>query len=318
MAEINSISCLNASSNTGVGSCFLTPGFMAGAIRVPPSFELTEANLDALQAYLTTQTLLDDPSLRIYPLHDFRGITPNSEDVVTQTLSDGSVVVVRQGNYDYTWQYIDGGMCLHKSLLNWNGLPGYFLFYDKNNVLYGWRVVKADGSIVIKGIPALFNANKWAMNDGANVASFTVRFNIDPIYLNQELGFFKASFNFKNITGLQTVALKQGTTANLAGLLHIKALFGCDRSNFGELYDTELAAVALWIATNAATGNVIDIDTVTWVPGTKDFSVQLDVTDPDYPASATADVNVTLAGPTELNAANISGFESNTVTVKRG
>lgn len=318
MADVNTISCLTNIGNTGIGSCYFTPAFIRMAIRVPDNYELTSAELDTLQATLTADTLADSKSARIYPIPGFKGITNNSEDVVTQTLADGTIVVVRDGNYDVTFQYIDGGMCLHKSLRSWNNQPGKYIFVDSNNVLMGWRKVKADGSVVLAGMPALFFAPKWALNDGANVAAFTVRFNIQSNYMNEDLGFFQAPFNVSEIVGLQTVALKQGTTANLNGLLHVHASYGCDGSNFGEVYDTELAVDSLWITKNKTTGQVIDITTVAYNATTGDFDIQLDVADPDYPASATADVTVQLAGPTALAAADVVGFESNVVTVKRG
>jgi len=317
MANLNTIGCATILRNTGYGTCVFYPQFMRGAIRVGPDAEFDETALADLRAALITQTHLDSKVDRAYPIHGFKNITDNTEDTVFQTFADGSQVPVRDGNYNLTWQYTDGGWCLSNALRSFNFQNSRWLFYDQAFQFYGWRKQNAEGAYVLAGIPVVFHANPWRMNTGAEVARFSVYFSIAAEYLNESLGFFKANFNPAEIEGLQTVAMTQVGTS-LAGLITVQLTTGCDNTNIYDQYSTELAVAALWKGYNDATGAEIDIDTVTAVPGTKSFAVQLDVTDPDYPTTAPAKVRISLAGPTALNAADIPNLESVVFITTRG
>lgn len=321
MLSINAIDCSTGIKNSGVGTCFLFPSFMRGALKVSPDFRIpgTYADSLALRTALIAAAQADNASQRLFPLHNFKTITDNTEDTVMQTMGDGTQVPVRDGNYNLTFQYLDGGLCLHQNLRSWNG-NGYYLFYDDQFIIYGWRQQNEDGTYSIGGIPALFRANPWKFNDGSNVANFSVYFSFAPTYLNDSLGFIKAGFNLAEVKGLQTMVLQQGNTAPAAGVIHVQVKAGCDYANQFDLYGTDLADEALWIAINAATGNEIDITSVTASGSgdTGEMIVTLDSTDPDYPTTTTSKVTLKLVGPTELAAADIVGFESNTLTVNRG
>lgn len=321
--EINSISCATSIKNTGTGDCTFIPGFVKGWFRVGNNFKVdptVAATPESLKAYMTSLILSDDPSQRIYPVKGIKSITDSSEDTTFQTFGDGTQVPVRDGFMNFTLQYVDGGMCLHLALRSMNGTGGKYVFWDQNNVLMGTGSTDADGVRSLVGAPALFYENKWKLNDGSNVANFGSFFSIDPYYLNEALAFVPAGFNLGELSGLQTMVLRQGSVAPVGGVIRFKALAGCDYANQFSLYSDELIDETLYIATNKATGAQIDITSVTATGSgaTGEFILTLDSTDPDYPATTTALIDIRLVGPTELAAADIVGFESNTLTVKRG
>lgn len=318
MPKLNELVCATNLKNTGFGSCVIDPGKIMGAIRVPKDKVFTQTELDALRATLDAARLAASKSNRIFPIHNFRAVTDNSEDTVYQTLGYGAQVPIRDGNYRWTFQYTDGALCLSLGLRSHNFQSTSWLFYDDKNLILGWRKLDATGAAYgLAGIPATFHANKWKVNDGANVAAYTVYFDMDPQYLNDYLGFVQADFAVSEITGLQNINLVQ-SGASAAGVIKLLAKTGCDGSNLYDLYSTELAAAAAWTAINMSTGAAITISTVAADPNIKGFTITLDNTDPDYPASGTGQVTINLVDPTALDALDVTGFEGIPITVLRG
>lgn len=321
--DLNTLPCATDIKNLGYGDCYLNPAFMKGVFFVPGKKTYTQAELDDFKATLVAQTLAPSKSNRVYPLHGFKTITPSNEATVFQTMGDGTQVPVRDGNYNMTFDYLDGGLCLSMNLRSFNNRTITVLFYDANFTFFGWRKQLADGTYGLAGVPVIFRANPWEMNTGAAVSRYTVYFSMQPTYLNDTLGFYQADFNPEEIKALQTIALKQ-TGVSLAGVFSVQAFTGCDASNLYALYSTELPDSSLWNAFNKATGGRIVITTVVADPdlGAVDnkgaFTITLDDEDANYPATALGDISITLVDPTALDAADVSGYESNVLTVKRG
>jgi len=318
MATLNQIICAQNLRNTGFGDCVLDWGRIVTAIRVPKNKVFTQAELDDLQTTLAAARLAASKSNRIYPIHGFQAITDNSEETIYQTLGYGAQIPIRDGNYRWTFQYIDGAMCLTFALrtMNFSGTT-YWLLGDDKDRLFGYKKKISTGVYGMGGTPLLFHANKPKAPDGTNAAAYTVFMDINPKFLIDNMAFVQADFALSDITGLQDVALKQTGTSS-AGVFKIQALTGCDGSNLFDLYSTELAAAGLWVVTNATTGNAITITSVAADANAKAFTITLSSSDPDYPATSGGLVNVSLADPTTLDAADVSGFESNTIQVLRG
>jgi hypothetical protein len=319
MATLNAVVCAKKIQKTGFGECWKDLKMPRGAFKVPKGKIYSQTELDSWRATLQAGVLANSVSNRIFPLHGFRTLTDNSEETVMQTFGDGSQIPVRNGNYRWTFQYIDGGLCLSKALdsHNFSGQTTW-LFYDDDFSFFGYRKQASDGSYGLAGVPLIFHAMPFKVSTGAEVTSYRVYFDIKPDYLNKYLGFIdNIGFDPTEITGLQNIVLQQ-TGVSSAGVVKIKALVGCDYSNIQDLYPTELASTALWIATNATTGNVINIASVAMDSNTKSYVITLSSSDPDYPSTSGGLVDITLVGPTDLDAADISGFEGNTVQVQRG
>lgn len=317
MATLNQVVCQSVLRNTGYGSCVLDIGRMKGAFRVPKGKIFLEGELANLQVALTEGTLAASKSQRIFPLHGFETATDNSEDTVYQTMGYGKQVPVRDGNYRWTFQYLDGGMCLSMALRSFNFQASDWLFYDDKFQLFGWRKSENGVNYGIAGVPLTFHANKFKVHDGANVTQYTVYFDIDSYYLNDALGFVKADFPLSDIVGLQNIVLRQ-TGVSVAGVSQIQALTSCDYSNLYDLYSTQLASASLWTATNAVTGNAITITSVAANPNSQAFTITLSTSDTDYPATASGQVIINLVNPTLLDQANVTGFEGIPVTIIRG
>jgi hypothetical protein len=318
---LNQAVCATNLRNTGYGDCVIDPKLIRMAIRVPKNLVLTIAQLADLQNTINTLILADSKANRIFPIGGFVTPTDNSEDTVFQTMGDGSQVPVRDGNYRWTFDYLRGGLCVSLALRSHNFQNTTWLFVDDKNLLFGQKKLDSTGlAYGLAGVPCLFHAKPWKMATGSTVTGYAVYFDMDSTYLNDYFGFVQADFNLKDFIGLQNIVLQQAPgNVSAAGVFKIQALTGCDYGNMFSLYSTELASSpSLWVLTNTLTGNVITTTSVVADANAKAFTITAASADPDYPASAGDYITVSLAGPTALDTADISGFESISVNVLRG
>lgn len=307
MADFNQIVCKTNLGNTGFGDCILIPDKIKGYFEVPKNFRITTANLATLQAILTTAAQNPSKALRVYPVHNFDGITDNSEDDVYQTTGYGDQNFSREGKYDWMFTYSEGGSCLHNALRKRPVKGINVIFYDDNNVLYGWEV---NGEMA--GIPLIiFKAQKMKINDGANSTQFMLKMMFDAIYLNEESIYFKADFLLSEVQGLKDVELFEIAAQDTLGTFKVGARTACSKTNLYDLYSTELADDSLWTATNED-GDAIAITSVTANAGIEGFIIVLDTDDPNYPATGD-NVTFGLVAPIALQTAGIESVEAGTV-----
>lgn len=307
MAELNQIVCASRVSNTGFGSCFLDMEQIVGAFIVPNGYKLTAVELQTLQATLVADTKVASKLARVYPLGGFVAVTSNTEDKTLQTFAYGGKKVVREGDYDWTFQYTEGGLCLHKALRSFNSNAGWsVLFYDSNFTLFGTTGADAGA---LYAIPAkVLWANPWTPNDGSNTAVYSIQFVFEPRYINEDLAYVAADSSISEISGLQDAQIQLVSWVEATGVAQVKIVSACG-TNLYDVYATELAAAGVYTAANKATGGAIAISSVAGVSATKAFNVTVDTADSDFP-SGTQGVLLNLAATSVLDAAGIVGYES--------
>lgn len=303
MAKLNQLNCDASYKNVGFGSCFLDPVQMAGAFifNAPKSF--TAAELDDFFTTLQDLAWNDSSSARTFPVHNFVQMTDNSEDLIIQTFDYGAKSPVRDGDYDWTGLFRDGGLCLQSALRTLNG-KRWVLFYDKNNVFYGYNNQDKLTTIPLQ----FFWATPWKLATGSTSAQYQARFVFQPKYLNEFIAFAKVEFDPGTVVGLNGIDLVVNSFNSTTGAANISVNTQCGGVNLYELYSTQLANSALWSATNKETGGIITVTSVTGVPTSETFDVVLNAADPDYPTSGTIDL--TLAAASVLTAAGIEGYEA--------
>lgn len=310
MSVINKKTCLESGGNTGYGQCFFDLDVMKGMFIVSQDFALTEdqlASVDTVVAALEAATIAAKSS-RAYPLHKWVTPTNNSSDVTLQTFGNGAVRVTSEGKYDFTYQYLDGGMCLNKSLRKFNNSGGWAAyFYDNSGQLVGYKVGNT-----LKGIPLdLLYIPKMTPADYSNATVYAVRVSFDPVYLNDKFGIVEADdfTTWESIKGVNDVAL---TATREAAVITATASSGCAGTNLYDLFSDELAVVGAWVAKNKATGAAITIDSVTANADAEGWDITLDDGDADYTTGA---VTLSLATAAALDALDVAKYESNVIDV---
>ncbi len=249
--KLNKPLCATSYGNTGFGDCFLDPSKIVGAIEVPGSFEIAEGDIPTLQAFFLTKTHAAIGT-RVFPYHNFTNVTDNTEDVTINTTDYGAKYVTRDGFYDFTFRYFKGGVNLHQEIQKNAGSGKYFLFYDDNGILYGY---KSSGKL--KGVPTdIFYVNPWRFATGADAASYQLRFIINPRYMNKgNLGYIPVtSFNLFDIAGLQELAIELVSLA--ANVAHVRMFTKISAVDMHTAYATNFAQAAAWQAINEDGDNV--------------------------------------------------------------
>ncbi len=248
--------CASSYGNVGFGDCFFDPAKIKGAIQVPSTFQIALSDLPSLQTFLQDK-LGAAIGIRIFPYNNFETITDSTEDPTFNTTDYGFKYKVKNGFYDWTFRYFLGGVMLQQEIQK-NGGPGkYFLFYDENGVIMGY---KTNG--VLKGIPTLFEPLPWKPNTGAEAAQYLLRFIFDPIYINYgNLGYIKqTSFNVRDLMGLQEV---EGQLFSLASnVAKVQLLSKIGGINLEPVYGASLASASLYAARKRSDGTVITITSV--------------------------------------------------------
>lgn len=306
MANVfNKLDCANPTANTGISDCALDIKGLAGGFLVPANFELPASqagSATAALAYLQTAATNNAAADRIYPLPGVFNFTDNTEDATFQTGTFGVQTFVRDGKYDWTIQFTQGGYCLLQEIQKLNGSGKRLLFFDEAGVLYGTRG-KNGG---LSGIPLnTFYAMPWKANDGSNVAIYGYKVNFNAGFVNTgALTFIKFNFaDIASISGLLNIALTQ-QTAKTAGVVNMGANVSCGGTDLYDLYATELASAAAWTYTQ--NGKTVTITSVVANANTRGWTITPDTTDPDY--SASADAVIGLAGPSDLTQLGVIGY----------
>jgi hypothetical protein len=306
MSKLNELECLISAGNTGVGSCFLDFKNMVGTIVVPKGYEfdVTDPKTTLLAACLNASK-----ALRIYPVWDFEQPNDGSEEATIQSFNTGAKHVVREGFNDWRFQYVAGGLSLHVNVRKFNGNAWDFYFVDSENKIMG---IAGSTATKLKAIPStggFFWATPWKMNDGSKIAEYILQFVFNVKYSNDLVNFVKCDFDLPStLYGLQDVTLS-GAAAVTASNYNVTAKTKSVGTNLGDLYPAALAAAGMWIAKNGTTGAAVTITGVTYDSVNKYFVIDTDAADPDYP-TAGQKMSITLAAPSVLDAAGITGYES--------
>lgn len=318
MSISNQLICISKKpKNTGFGNCTVDIGTMRGIIYVPKGTVLTTASMAAFKAALAALIINDSYLLRGYPVHGFVGSTDSSEDLTIQTFPYGGKAVVKEGDYDWVFQFTDGRFCLNIALRGLNSVDQDFFIYDSNAKLYGTD--PGDGSDSIKAIsPTLKWTAPFKLNDGSAVTVYGTRVSFSPGQINENVKFVDLSGSngglayLKSLKGLQDIALSKISRA--ANVLKIATTTSCGSIDLSgaSYYQTQLASASLWRA-SAPNGNDLTITSVAYDANVHGFTVTIDATDPDYTAGQI--ITVTLAPVSVLTAAGIIGFEGGSVDV---
>jgi hypothetical protein len=305
MPKLHELSCAATRKNTGYGAgCPVDWKLIAGAFIFDTPVSFMESDLANLQTVLQNLAWQDSKTNRCYPIHKFLNPTDNTESPVIQQFSDGSKAKVRDGVYDWTFQFTAGAFCLLQAIRSHSGNgTAYVLFYDKEKKILGYN---NNGDL--SAIPMqILDAAPWKMNTGQATAAYEVHFVFSANYVNEDAEYTQADFNPENVVGLQDIKLKINGFNHTTGMANVSVITECGGANLYTLYSAALVA-ALWKATNSATGSDITVTSVTPLSSNQTFNVLLNQADPDYPTSNA--INLQLAAPSALNSGGIPGYES--------
>lgn len=268
MALIKACLVGNSVKNTGL-ECSIAMGPTAMMIAVPASTVIEEDDLDDIVAW--AQPLMHaDKQSRIYPF--FGSVAPintinnNSEADVTQTFDDGTIVFVRSGVYNRSFETIAGGLCYAEALMALTGS--------------GYRIIEVDqqGKILLHkngGTPKTWGALITSFMQGQAPVLATLkevyrnRFSLS--YTPQELvgsgEIFTGGSGLLALMGLIDAEVTGESPQASATILEIGVSTHCAESDLVDLIGADLAEPTNFLVTNAATGDPVVISGAAIVGG---------------------------------------------------
>ena len=303
MSNIHQLNCAEDRRNVGFGGCVLDWKIIAGAFIFDNPKTFTAAELATLQDTLQNLAWTDDKPNRVYPVHQFVNPVDNTEAPTIQTFSDGSKAFVRDGVYDWSFQFTAGGFSLLKALATHDSNGNtYVVFYDKENKLMGYNNAGLFAAIPMQ----IFKALPWKMNTGAAAAEYKIQFVFASNYANIDSDFVKASFPLGQITGLKDIRPIVLSWDAVTGVAEIQFVNETDGANLYDAYST-VFTVGVFTAENEETAGPITITSVTPNAGSKSFTFQFDIADPEYPTDGSIEVD--FAAPSAIETAGLAGYE---------
>jgi hypothetical protein len=309
MANIINVasSCEQGMGNTGSGKCWNDLGIWGGVIFGPTGVDFPATTIAAFKTAIEAAILEDVTYNRVRPLQDIIEVTPSGGDPITftETTTQRSRITA-DGYQAFIVRYSDGGFCLSNRLRQAKSLNVGVMIIMDNGVLQCYASPNADQ---VRFIPADFYAMPaLPPTQPSEAPSYRFQLTIAPEDINEASAVldFSASGGLgylKGLSGLQDVKLYQ-TAARATGVLNIGASSSCGTVDMFDVYADELEDETLWEFRNAATGALVPITSVVKSTTYKGWVVTLN---PNTYAPAGY---IAWAGPTELDAGGVSGFES--------
>lgn len=307
MKSIN-LQCIGDNSNTGVPSCSWTPSNITGAILVPKGKAYTVADVATLWTTLQADIIADTASQRIYPILPFKAVEDKSTDVQIETDGYGGKSFVRDGDYEWMFEY-KNGFCFYQALRSFHTKNQQFdvFFIDEvNNTL--WGTENADGDLTGFSLELLIVPN-IKINTGSNATKYFISFGLaNPVELNDNTYTvsFPSNQQLMKVSGLLDTVLTATSTINAtSGVVTATLTSGCNSVDMAELYPTELADVSpapCFQAYNVTTSTAVAITAVA-VSGST-ISITTDATD----HTAGDDVQIWFGDVSDAIAVGISGY----------
>lgn len=269
------MNCSKNSKNTGYGSCPLDWGLFLGAFIFDSARIFTDADLADLMAALEDAAADDIKANRMYPIHGFVAPTDNSEKVVTEKFDYGAEAIVRDGNINWSFQFVDGGACVNNAGRTHNG-QSYVLFYDRFKGKN--RLIGTYNAAGLQTIPLQYvYFSPFTLRTGSKTTGYNVMFSFLPQYINEDVDFIQADFELSEIKGLQDVNILLNSFDQDTGVVNVTLQNSCGAQNMYDLFSTHLVAASF--EASDEDGNDIAISSVAGVSGNKTFNVTLAVGD---------------------------------------
>lgn len=341
---LNQIQCNDLLGNTGFGDCCYDPKEIIGAIHVPCNTAIDAGIVNGTAdvggtnvpflTYLTNQIHAALRSNRFYPFGTFEEINATGADAKSQTLGYGRTIKTGFNNYNWQFTLLDCGFCLLKALKSHNGSRCFFFITKSGHLIgtQGTRTFTVAG--VTYTVPALvpikgsFSSEPWTPPTGAAVAGYKISYDFSVEQINENFAFVAANTTLESSAilklalpsaGLQTMTFNElfnaaalggngGNLSHTTTTIQLEVRSGCDAANVSATYATLLANPSRWKLINTATGAVIAIASVIYNAATNSFTITHPV------QTVGTQLTISLADPTVLLAAGISGIDSSAYT----
>lgn len=264
MAIIKACKVGGSVKNTGK-ECDISMGPTAMLLPVPASLTFTLAEIQDIISWITP-LLHAALGLRVYPLFGQKApintITNNAESDVTVTLDDGTLVFVRYGIYNRTYETISGGLCYARSLMSFLKSGMNVIEIDKQGkmLIAKTGTKNGGGEDLYRGmIPNFMYAPSPILADFKNTYKNRFAYSFDPEEMVNNGEIFDGATPLLNIMGLIDAVLTPGLTTQTTTNIFIGVETECAEADLVALFGTPLAHVGNFTVKNKATGAAVSV-----------------------------------------------------------
>lgn len=286
--QINILYCDQSVKNTGQVACALMPKAIVGHLVVRRDTILTKAMALAWKATIAGWLAEDDPKKRAHLILNFEGMESKNTEAKYRETPYGSTRKVSDGKYGRRFEYEDGGLAMHTKLKTFDGKQDLYDIFEIDKDNNGFHGVTVKGGL--KGYKVdMIDVPNYDHDNKTDPTKFywQVAF-ADPDEFNKRPGFLKLPDDVSIVdefASLIDTELAVDVDMDATGLVGLRFTIGNGAINLGDDYSATLADQSLYTATNVDNGADLDVDSVQWDAATGNVNVQLDATDPDFPAS---------------------------------
>jgi hypothetical protein len=318
--EINVMYCDQSVKNTGLVDCAYSPANIGAELLLRRGTVITPTLALAIITTIKGWLAEDNASDRAHIIGNFEGMESKNTEGVYNESQYGIKRKTRDGKYGRRFEYRDGGLAMHTKLKTFDGKQSRYDLLEVdfvNNGFWGTKV-----STGMKGFKLdMIDVPNFELNNGSDPTKFywEVAF-ADSDEFNKRPAFLKLPDEIsvaEEFVSLIDTEINIYTAMDNTGLVSLQFTAGNGAVNLGTDYSAIIADQSLFTVSVLDTGADLDIDSVAWNAGTGAVDIQLDATDPDFPASG-ANILISLGPVSAIDAAGMPGYSEASVITPLG
>lgn len=308
--------CGQTGGNTGGVKCAVSPGkpqnwAIWGGFITPAELEVAA---DLKSALVEDSKLSKTASAKLFLMPGIQNKENKREANQETTLSNGLKIVTREGLPGFRWSFFTSQQQL-KQLRKFNGLQVPVIFDDDNKRT--WGAVDADGNFIGRQAIVQFEGMTALADDAVQGMAYVDIAFIDRSESYDDQYFIETPFSWQStFAGLIDVQLTNAAAVSTVSgdkVLHIGLeVDAAEAGNPVDLYSNFSASAlgtneALWKVTKVSDGSNVTVDQVD--PNAAGYF------DLNIGAASAGSYKVELVAPEDLDALNVVGIESVSVTI---
>lgn len=310
--------CGSTSQNTGQILCDVSKGVGKKLFIFNGSIASADYATQALfeAKVIANSKLSRTAANKIFPIPEIQDIADSSEANTEGSLGLGFKAIIREGRPVYTLKMF-AGSTLAKKLRKYNNQTIRILELDANNRIWGTKQGTAYVGYLAQ---VFFTGQRLATGQSVEEGVVTCTLSILDISEYNDNSFYQDISNVSSIVGLLDVDMTE-PSAHVSNVYKIQLSVPTSKiGNSVNLYDqlsTLLASSALWVAKTGATfSTTLAITSVAADLANLAFTVTFDST--AFTAlTAGAKIQLSLAAPEVLDAADVTNIESNPIVLTK-
>lgn len=312
------VDCLKSVNNTGAAKCPFDIEQIVGAIHVPKDSKLTAAEMLVLKTAIDANIQMVSKAGRWFPVQTFVNVEDKSSELQMETTGYGGTRIGPDGKYHWVFEH-DGKLSGHKQLSSFHNMQSdYAVYFIDGKIFDNGAIIgvdKGDGNLYPFPVEMMYVPLFKIGGAAGSKASIGYQLlNSDDLNQNVQYVPLPSTMRPSSIVGLEQTYLAM-TSATLSSTGACTLELRGDTTNLYDRYSTNFGNIIK--AYNNVTGAAITITSTTPNAIAKNFAMDLDSADMDWPASAGGEVKFVFGDMDDIIGENIYGLSDCELVVAR-